>query len=267
MLLLLATANIRAGVQNGVVVGSVCGGGVGPPFYGYINGNPNNGVVAKFNYPAGLAMDSAQEYLFVADYTNNAIRAVELGSIPPSVTNHDYFTYTFAPIPGLTDGTISRPVGVALDADDNVYVLNRGNGKNGSLFVFDEYGYWYTNLASGLTNANALALDGTGNVYVTASNYLFKITSAGAKTTVTNIPGANLQGLVVMGGGRVAVCDSAQNGIWLINATNGVTNCSLASMARATTTTSGPTPPTLQSPRLTLSLTNPWAWPRRATTC
>jgi hypothetical protein len=225
-LLLLAVANVRAGVQNGVIVGSLCGGGPtnATVFYGYVEGNPSTGVDAKFNYPVGIAIDSAGDYLFVADCTNNAIRAVEFSSSPPPV-NHSYFTYTFAPIPGFTpSGTISRPVGVALDSDDNVYVLNRGNGKNGTLVVFDSYGDLLATNAVALTNANAMALDGTGNVYVTASNYLFKITSAGVKTTVTNVPGANLRGLVVMGSNMIAVCDSAQHGIWLINATNGATN-------------------------------------------
>ena len=65
---------------------------------------------------------------------------------------------------------------MALDADDNVYVLNRGNGKNGTVVVFDYYGDLLATNAVALTNANAITLDNAGNVYVTASNNLFRIT-------------------------------------------------------------------------------------------
>ena len=100
-LLLLAPANLRAGVQNGVVVGTVCGGGY-PPYYGYVEGNPVNSTDAQFHTPIGLAQDSTGEYLFVADCSNNAVRVVDLFSSP----DYYYLTYTFAPIPGFTSGTI-----------------------------------------------------------------------------------------------------------------------------------------------------------------
>ena len=209
-LLLLATANLRAGVPNGVVVGSLCGGGASP-FYGYVEGNPANSTDAKFHTPIGLAQDSTGEYLFVADRDNNAIRVVDLSSS----STHYNFTYTFAPIPGFTSGTIAKPVGVALDADDNVYVLNCGNGKNGRVVMFDDYGDPLATNAVALINANAITLDNAGNVYVTASNLLLRITFPSGSTT-TNFTvanaGANLQGLVVMDSGMIAACDSGLNG-------------------------------------------------------
>jgi len=224
--LLLAIANLGAGIQNGVGVGSVCGGGW-PPCAGYVEGNPITGVDAKFNTPIGLALDSTGEYLFVADSSNNAVRVVVLSSSPPP-TNHSYLTYTFAPITNFASfGTITNPVGVALDADDNVYVLNRGNGRNGTVVVFDSYGYPLATNAVALTNANGIALDNEGDAYVTASNNLFRITfssdfTTNSTTPVTNVAGANLQGIVVMDSGWLAACDSALNGIYLINPTNGV---------------------------------------------
>jgi hypothetical protein len=215
--LLMATADLRAGIPNGVLVGSLSGGGA-PPFYGYVEGNPIASTDAKYHTPIGLALDSSGEYLFIADRDNNAIRALDLVSAS-SVSN---FTYTFAPIPGYTpSGTITNPVGVALDADDDVYVLNRGNGKNGSVVAFDPYGESFTRIAWGLTNANAMALDGTANLYVTASNILFKIaagtTNRSVVATVTNA-GASLQGVVVMENGMIAICDSGRHGIYLISA-------------------------------------------------
>ena len=190
VLLLLATTNLRAGVQNGVVVGTVCGGG-SSPFYGNREGNPVNSIDAQFHTPIGLALDSTGEYLFVADRDNNRIRVVDL----PSSSTHYNFTYTFASITGLTpSGTIANPVGVALDAEDNVYVLNRGNGNNGTVVVFDLWGDILATNAVALTNANGIALDSEANAYVTASNSLFKITSSGVKTIVATVAnaGANL---------------------------------------------------------------------------
>lgn len=222
-LLLLTTASLSAGVQNGVVVGSLCGGGL-PPFAGYREGNPANTNDAKFNTPIGLALDSTGQYLFVADSGNNAVRVVDL----PSSSTHFNLTYTFAPIPGFTWGTITNPVGVALD-DDNVYVLNRGNGNNGNVAVFDYYfGGLLATSAMALTNANGITLDNEGNLYVTASNNLFRITfPSGVTTKVATVAnaGASLQGLVVMDSGLIAACDSGLNGIHLINPTNGaITN-------------------------------------------
>ena len=101
-----------------------------------------------------------------------------------SSSTHYNFTYSFATIPGFTSGTITNPVGVALDAEDNVYVLNRGNGKNGNVVVFDYYfGDPLATNTLALTNANAITLDNEGNVYVTASNNLFRITFPGGVTT------------------------------------------------------------------------------------
>jgi hypothetical protein len=222
-LLVLATSTLKAGVQNGVLVGSLCGGAeaTNGVWWGYREGDPMQGIDPKFNAPNGLALDSSGEYLYVADQTNNRVRIVQLDS-SPSPTNHSYFTYTFAP--NFTYADISRPVGVALDAFDWVYVLNRGNGKNGSVVLFDEYGYWVQNLATNLTNANAITLDASLNVYVTASNSLYKIPFGGAITNVVTVTNssASLQGLVVMDNGMIAACDSGRHGILLINPTNGV---------------------------------------------
>jgi hypothetical protein len=218
-LLLLATANLSAGIKNGVVVGTVCGGGY-PPYYGSVEGDPITSTDAQFYNPIGLALDSTGEYLFVADRDNNKIRVVDLASSP----DYYYSTYTFAPITGFTPaGAIDNPVGVALDANDNVYVLNRGNGNNGTVVVFDSWGNVLGTPAVGLINANAITLDSTTNAYVTAGNTLLQITFGGVMTTVATVAdaGASLQGVVVMDSGMIAACDSGRNGICLINPTNG----------------------------------------------
>ena len=74
-------------------------------------------TTAKFNLPTGIALDSSGTDLFVADYNNNAIRLVyNVGDKSSSIT---YSVYT-------NKNGINHPIGVAVDAYDNIFVLNYG---------------------------------------------------------------------------------------------------------------------------------------------
>ncbi|MDP2139103.1 MAG: immunoglobulin domain-containing protein [Candidatus Didemnitutus sp.] len=89
---------------------------------GFANGNRTS---ARFRQPAGLAFDSSGN-LFVADTGNHVIRRIDVYG---NVT-------TFAGSPGgggLMDGTGAQaqflhPEGVAVDAANNLYVADTGNG-------------------------------------------------------------------------------------------------------------------------------------------
>jgi hypothetical protein len=175
---------------------------------GYVDGNTHND--AQFHTPIGLAMDNTGDYLYVADRDNNAIRYLDLGLGQ---------TFTFA------TNSINKPVGVAVDNLDDVFVLNRGNGSNGMVLEFDLYGDLIATNATSLTNAAGIALDFLGNIFVTVnSNTIIKITPGGVQTTVVTIPdaGTSLKGIVVKHNGLIAACDSGRNGIYLINPTSGV---------------------------------------------
>ena len=183
--------------------------------YGYVDGFTDSD--AKFHTPLGLALDSAGLYLFVADRDNNAVRWLDLAGDQ---------TYTFVPNAYVSTNLISKPVGVAVDVYGNVYVLNRGNGNNGTVLQFDTFGELVLTNATGLTNAAAMALDGAANLYLTVqSNKLIRI--AAGTTNQTLIPasfpaGTSLQGIVVKRNGLIAACDSGRNGIYLINPNTGV---------------------------------------------
>jgi len=197
--LLLGAANLTALP----VVSTISGG----PSYGYADGDTLQ--VALFHTPLGLALDSSGSLLFVADRDNNAIRKLDLGL-------NQTITFT-------TDG-INQPVGVALDGTGNLYVLNRGNGNNGSVLKFDAFSDPLGAIATNLSNANGIALDGSANVYVTASgNTVVRISPAGVITTLATIAGANvlLQGITVQADGSLAVCDSGRNSILTINPATG----------------------------------------------
>lgn len=186
-----------------------------PPYFGFQNGDTAG--QAQFHTPYGLALDSTTTNLYVADRDNNAVRQLD---IPGN------WTYTFVPNPAVPTNLISQPVGVAVRAD-NVFVLNRGNGNNGTILQFDTlFAELIATNATGLTNAAGMAMDALGNIYVTVqSNTVIQIappyTNKTTIATVTNA-GASLQGIAVKYSGLLAVCDSGRHGIYLINPTNGV---------------------------------------------
>ena len=140
----------------------------GGPGAGYVDGD--TAAAALFNTPVGLSLDPSGNFLYVADRGNNVIRELNLGG---------NVTFTFA-----TYG-IYQPVGVAVDGAGNVYVLNHGNGSDGTVLEFDVYGDFLGTLASGLVDANGIVIDSIGNVYVTVNgNSVLQIAPGGVTSTI-----------------------------------------------------------------------------------
>jgi DNA-binding beta-propeller fold protein YncE len=155
------------GLLAGPVVTTISGGPSqsNPSYFGYVDGSTISN--AQFHTPIGLAQDGTGGLLYVADRDNNAVRQLNLaGGI----------TITFA-----TSG-ISKPVGVVLDGENNVYVLNRGNGNNGTVLKFDPFGYFLGTNAFGLVNANGVTIDLQTNLYVTyGGNKVLQIAADGTQ--------------------------------------------------------------------------------------
>lgn len=175
-------------------------------YSGYVNGDTLN--VAQFNTPMGLVLDSTGNLLFVADRDNNAIRRLNLsGNV----------TETF-----VTTG-INKPVALAMDAQDYLYVVNQGNGSNGTLQKFNKHKNLLGTLAGNLANATAVALDGSANVYLTVQGNTVLRINATSTNVVGVIPDAGtfLRGIAVLDSGLLALSDSGRHGIWLLNPDNG----------------------------------------------
>jgi sugar lactone lactonase YvrE len=189
------------------------GGSVSAPYSGFVNGNTL--TTAKFSMPAGMALDASGN-LYIADYTNNAVRLVSAAGNTASST-----TTTWA-----TNG-VSRPLAVVLNGSGDVYVLNHGTGNNGAVLHFTGAGgtaVAQPTLASSLVNATAMTIDGANNLYVTVNgNKVIRVSQTGVVTNVGTISssGTSLQGIVMLDSGKLALTDSGNNGIWIMNPVDG----------------------------------------------
>jgi sugar lactone lactonase YvrE len=221
---LLLAVCLGTGLGASATVVTTLGGGPGGANGSRPWGNTDGNSVqmALFNYPSGLALDPQGKLLYIADYTNNSVRAMfSLGDLANGET------MTFA---GSGYG-ISRPVAVVLDPATNLYVLNRGTGNNGTILKFDAsaYSQYYdrtlvsTN-ATLLTNATAMAIDALTNLYVTVqSNRVVRISPSGAKAVVGVITnsGTWLKGIAVLDNGTLALSDAGNHGIWKMDPASG----------------------------------------------
>ena len=170
--------------------------GVVTTFAGSSSGSNNGtGTAAQFNYPSGVAVDGSGN-IFVCDRSNHLIRKITSAGV---VT-----TFAGSGSSGNGNGTgtaatFANPTGIAIDANDNLYITEYSNhsvrkitsagvvttlaGPVGST------GTWGTINATG-TSARFnypyhIVIDSHGNIIVTELNgqRLRKITTAGVVTS------------------------------------------------------------------------------------
>ncbi len=206
--------------------------------------NDGMGSAGRFNYPAGVAVDSAGN-VYVADANNCAIRKVTPGGVVTTLAGLAAFDPWGNPVGGSADGTGSAarfndPAGVAVDSAGNLYVADRGNatirkvtpggvvttlaGLAGSSGSADG-----TGSAARFQRPCGVAVDSTGNVYVADYyNYTIrKVTPGRVVTTLAGEAGSygsadgtgsaarfnNPSGVAVDSVGNLYVADSANDTI------------------------------------------------------
>ena len=190
------------------------------------------GTGARFNFPHGLAVSTRGD-VYVADFSNNRIRKIT----PAGVVT----TFAGSAIAGAADGvsaaaTFNTPTGIAIDAQDNLYVGEYGNHlirkitPAGGVTTLAGNGVAGnangTGTAASFTSPVALAADRNGNVYVVASgsNQIRMISAAGVVSTFAGTSKAGADdgdpskatfnfpaGIAVDAGGNVVVADTANN--------------------------------------------------------
>ena len=183
--------------------------GNGTPSYG---GDGGPATSAQLNYPYGVAVDAAGN-LFIADYGNDVIRRVDAssGTISTVAGNH---TSGYSGDGGpATNAQLSGPLGVAVDAADNLYiddlnnnVIRRIDSANGTITTVagnNAYGYSGDGglaTSAELYNPYGVAVDAAGNLYI-ADSYNFAIRRVDASSgKISTVAGNHTSGYSGNGG-------------------------------------------------------------------
>lgn len=207
------------------VVSTLAGSGA----TGSINGT---GTAASFNFPTGIAVDNSGN-VYVADSGNILIRKIT----PAGVVT----TLAGSGVPGNVNGTgTAASFGnlgeLAVDGNGNVYVADIGNSEirmvtplgvvstfagTGSCGYADGVG-----TAASFCQPYGISVDSVGNVYVSDTLVVRKITPAGLVSTLsavaanTNGTVSNVTfaptGLAIDASGNVYLSDNINNKIWKI---------------------------------------------------
>ena len=158
------------------------------------------GSAAKFNSPAGLAIDAANN-LYVADSSNHTIRKITPTGVVSTVAG-------LALTPGITDGTgngarLNTPLGVSADAAGTLYVADTLNSMvrkitpTGMVTTLAGSATGISGSADGISSAArfyspyGIKLDASGDVYVadTSNTTVRKISPSGSVSTVVGVAG------------------------------------------------------------------------------
>ncbi len=183
---------IRKVTVAGVVTGFAGTAGV----FGSADGLPEN---SSFNTPSGIAVDSSNGDVYVADTGRCTIRKISFGGLVSTLAGS-------AGSCGSTDGTgsaasFSQPIGLTVDLNSNVFVADAGTIRKitpgGVVSTFAGTAGLYDSI-DGIGNAarfkslSGITIDkSTGNLFVADSSdhTIRKITAAGVVTTIAGTPG------------------------------------------------------------------------------
>ncbi len=153
-------------------------------------------TAARFNLPESLAVDAIGN-IYVADNGNNLIRKITPGGVVSTIAGSG--KTGFADGSG-TSASFNSPFGIAVDAAGNIYVADAGNNRirkitpAGVVSTFAGSGAKGAKDAAGVAatfnTPSGIAVDATGNVYVTDenNNLIRKISPAAIVTTIASRP-------------------------------------------------------------------------------
>jgi len=255
--------NLIREIASGGVVTTLAGSGAAGATNGNVSGG--NAATASFNAPSGVAVDS-NDNVYVADTKNNVIREIASGGVVTTLAGSGAAGATNGNVSGgnAAAASFNAPSGVVVDGNGNVYVADTANsvirkitsagvvstlaGTAGSLGSVNG-----TDSAALFKYPTGVALDGTGNVYVTdiGNNLIREIRSTGLVTTFAGVAGPvgstdsvgtpalfnSPSGVGVDGIGNTYVADSGNNTVRRISHAGVVTT--LAGSPGVTGSTNG----------------------------
>ena len=167
--------------------------------YGFA-GDGEMATTAELNNPSGLIFDTSGN-LYIADSYNNRIRKVSTSGIITTVAGDG--TAGFSGDGGAaTDAKLNNPVGVAFDANGNLYIVDNSNSRirrvntSGVITTFAGNG---SNSYGGdggaatdaaFSNPQGIAIDAGGNLFIADynNNIVRRIDSSGVISTFAGYP-------------------------------------------------------------------------------
>ncbi|HEY4327439.1 MAG TPA: NHL repeat-containing protein [Mucilaginibacter sp.] len=213
---------VRA-VTPGGVTSTIAGNGL----LGYVNGAAST---SEFYSPVGVVVDG-QGNVYVSDFGNNMIRKITPGGVVSNYAGTGVAGYLNG---AANTGTLAsksdslarfnNPQGLAIDAQGNIYVADRGNnvvrkitaaGRVVTMAGTKTAGYLdATGAAAFLNGPTGVAVDATGNLYVSdqGNAAIRKITPAQVVTTIAGGPKQSAMlnypsGIAIDGQGNLYITD------------------------------------------------------------
>ncbi len=231
-------AVLRNTSGNTIATGFVQGTGVGPQL-NFVPGTQSTVLAAGLNYPTGVAVDASGD-IYISDLTEHLVlketpsaggttqSTVIHGSYPAGIALDgsgnlyigNWFGYGVIKetisaqgyAGSLIGADITSPEGVAVDGEGDLFI------SNGSATIFKEAAtadpdvYIESTLPISGAGAYQVAVDGSGNLYITDpvdGQVLKETLSGGSYTQSTLVSGlGDLNGLAVDGSGNVYVVNS-----------------------------------------------------------
>jgi DNA-binding beta-propeller fold protein YncE len=137
--------------------------------------------------PSAIVLDGRRWYLYVADQSNNRIRAVDLRSgVISTVAGNGTAAYNGDGM-AATEACLSGPSGLAMDADGLLYIADTFNGRiravnleTGTIETVagdgSEYRFQDGEDSVSLSRPYGIAVDHQGNIFLTDSdNHLLRL--------------------------------------------------------------------------------------------
>lgn len=160
---------------------------------------------ATFNTPIGISLD-ASENMYVVDTLNNRVVFFAKGSTTASRVYGQLGSFTSSTVNngGVSADSLNQPVDVAIDSTNGVYIADQQNnrvlfyaaGSTTAARVYGQLGSFTTNTlrnggitATSLYRPNAVALDSSGNLYVSDSGNNRVLFFLAGSTTATRVYG------------------------------------------------------------------------------